>query len=159
MKKETEHFILDILADHYFLTLATVRDDGYPQATTVAYANDGFKIYFVTGPECQKVHNIKRCNKISLTVDRECENWMHIKALSMGGTATILSEPDDIQKAWTCLEAKFPDIQEWGASEDISTAAFVEITPQVISVLNYEKGFGHTELVSVAAEHLSFQPS
>lgn len=149
MNKQTEQFILDILADHYILTLATVRDDGYPQATTVAYANDGFKIYFVTGPECQKVHNIKRCNKVSLTVDRECEDWQQIKGLSMGGIAEVLSDPDKIKKAVACLEAKFPEMHEWVSAEEMSTAAFVEITPQVISVLNYAKGFGHTELVSV----------
>ncbi len=150
MDKQTEQFILDILANHYFLTLATVRDDGYPQATTVAYANNGLKIYFLTGSECQKVHNLKRCNKISLTVDREYEDWHQIKGLSMGGIAAVLSEPDEIKKAIACLEAKFPQMHEWiSAIEDMSSYAFVEITPQVISVLNYAKGFGHTELISV----------
>ncbi|EKU96214.1 putative stress protein (general stress protein 26) [Leptolyngbya sp. PCC 7375] len=150
MDKQTEQLILDILASHYFLSLATVREDGYPQATTVAYANDGFKLYFMTGHACQKVHNIQCCNKISLTVDRECEDWEQIKGLSMGGTAAVLSDPDEIAKAATCLEAKFPQMHEWvTATEDMSKAAFVEITPQVISVLNYAKGFGHTELVSV----------
>ena len=150
MDKQTEQFILDVLVDHYFLTLATVREDGYPQATTVAYANDGLKIYFMTGQDCQKVHNIKRCNKVSVTVDRECEDWQQIKGLSMGGIAAVLSDPDEITKAVACLEAKFPQMHEWvTATEDMSAAAFVEITPQVISVLNYAKGFGHTELVSV----------
>ncbi|MDJ0707490.1 MAG: pyridoxamine 5'-phosphate oxidase family protein [Leptolyngbyaceae cyanobacterium MO_188.B28] len=150
MDKQIEQFILDILADHNILTLATVRDDGYPQATTVTYVNDGLEIYFLTGPECQKVGNIQRCNKVSLTIDREYEDWHQIKGLSMGGIAEILSDPDEITKAITCLETKFPQIHEWGTAEDISkAAAFVKITPQVISVLNYEKEFGHTELVAV----------
>ena len=150
MDQQTEQFILDILANHYFLTLATIRDDGYPQATTVAYANNGLKLYFMTGSECQKVHNIKCCNKVSLTVDRECEDWQQIKGLSMGGIAEILSKPDEINKAVACLEEKFPQMHEWiSATENMSKATFIGITPQVISVLNYEKGFGHTELVAV----------
>ena len=150
MDKQTEQFILDILADHYFLTLATVREDGYPQATTVAYANNGFNIYFMTGQTCQKVHNIQRCNKVSLTIDRECRDWQQIKGLSMGGMATVLSDPDAIAKATVCLGAKFPEMHEWvTATEDMSAAAFVEIIPQIISILNYAKGFGHTDLVSV----------
>ena len=150
MDKQTEQFILDLLANHYFLTLATIRDDGYPQATTVAYANDGLKIYFMTGAACQKVHNIQQCNKVSLTIDRECEDWQHIKGLSMGGIAEVLSKPDEIKQAVACLEAKFPPMHEWiSATEDMSTATFIGITPQVISVLNYAKGFGHTELIPV----------
>jgi hypothetical protein len=35
MDRETEAFILDILRRHNVLTLATVREDGFPQATTV----------------------------------------------------------------------------------------------------------------------------
>jgi hypothetical protein len=30
---------------------------------------------------------------------------------------------------------------------DLSSLAFLKITPKVISVLDYTKGFGHTELV------------
>ena len=39
MDRETEAFILDILRRHDVLTLATVRKDGFPQATTVGYVN------------------------------------------------------------------------------------------------------------------------
>jgi nitroimidazol reductase NimA-like FMN-containing flavoprotein (pyridoxamine 5'-phosphate oxidase superfamily) len=150
--QQTKQLILAILADHYILTLATIREDGYPQATTVAYAHKGLKIYFMTGPSCQKVGNIQRCNKVSLTIDREYEDWHQIKGLSMGGIAEVLSNPDEINKAIACLEERFPKIHQWAASEEIHNAAFVKITPQVISVLNYEKGFGHTELVVVDPE-------
>ena len=37
-------FILDILHSVNDLTLATIRADGYPQATTVSYANDGLTL-------------------------------------------------------------------------------------------------------------------
>jgi hypothetical protein len=33
MQPETERFILDVLRAHTILTLATVREDGYPHAT------------------------------------------------------------------------------------------------------------------------------
>jgi Pyridoxamine 5'-phosphate oxidase len=38
MQPETERFILDVLQAHNILTLATVREDGYPQATRVGVA-------------------------------------------------------------------------------------------------------------------------
>jgi len=42
----TKRFILEQLKTHHNMSLATVRPDGYPQATTVAYANDGLTLYF-----------------------------------------------------------------------------------------------------------------
>ena len=38
--------ITSILDDASDMTIATVREDGYPQATTVSYVNDGLNIYF-----------------------------------------------------------------------------------------------------------------
>ena len=48
MDKKMENFVLDLMKNHNILTLATLRKDGYPQATTVTYANDGLTIYFIT---------------------------------------------------------------------------------------------------------------
>ncbi len=36
--------IISIIDDVQDMTIATVRDDGYPQATTVSYVNDGLTI-------------------------------------------------------------------------------------------------------------------
>ena len=60
MDKETEIGVLDVLNNHNILTLATIRPDGWPQATTVGYVNDGLTIYIMTYPEAQKVLNIKK---------------------------------------------------------------------------------------------------
>jgi Pyridoxamine 5'-phosphate oxidase len=37
--------ILDLLGQHRLMTVATSRPDGWPQATTVGYANDDFTLY------------------------------------------------------------------------------------------------------------------
>ncbi len=46
--------ILDLLDHHRVMTLATNRPDGWPQATTVGYVNDGLTIWFLCGLESQK---------------------------------------------------------------------------------------------------------
>ena len=38
--------ILDLLDAHRVMTLATLRPDGWPQATTVGYVNEGLVLYF-----------------------------------------------------------------------------------------------------------------
>jgi Pyridoxamine 5'-phosphate oxidase len=85
MQSDTERFILDVLRAHNILTLATVREDGYPQATTVGYVHEGLTLYIGTFAHAQKVANIRRCPKVSLTIDRDYDDWSQIKGLSMGG--------------------------------------------------------------------------
>jgi len=46
--------ILNLLDQHRVMTIATLRPDGWPQATTVAYANEGLTLYFVCVPDSQK---------------------------------------------------------------------------------------------------------
>jgi len=148
MDKKMENFVLDIMENHNILTLATLREDGYPQANTVTYANDGLTIYFSTAQDSRKIKNIKNSNKVSLTIDKDYEDWNKIKGLSMAATAEIPTNPDEIKTAMNCLVKKFPFLAEMPEPEE-PTITVVKITPNIISVLNYELGFGYTDLVEV----------
>ena len=53
----TRRFVEELLAAHNVLTLATVQEDGWPQATTVGYVNDGLTIYVGAAKDSQKVRN------------------------------------------------------------------------------------------------------
>ncbi|MBF2021738.1 MAG: pyridoxamine 5'-phosphate oxidase family protein [Hydrococcus sp. C42_A2020_068] len=149
MEEKVKNSILELMGEHNIMTLATIREDGYPQATTVAYANDGLTIYAVVSPDSQKVHNIKKCNKVSLTIDRDYEDWNQIKGLSMGAIAEIVTDPDEFERAIAILENKFPQIASMSWHPTAETVALLKITPKVISVLNYALGFGHTDLIEV----------
>ena len=81
------------------MTIATIRPDGYPQATTVCYVRDGLTLYFGCAAESQKAQNIAYNDKVSL-----------------GGKKGLF---------------------------------LVQVTPEVVSLLDYRKGFGHTDLVKI----------
>ncbi|MGZ3254401.1 MAG: pyridoxamine 5'-phosphate oxidase family protein [Burkholderiaceae bacterium] len=149
MEQADKEFILTILDKARDLTLATVRPDGYPQATTVSYANDGLSIYIGVGQDSQKIANIRHNNKVSLTINTDYQNWNQIKGLSMAGVAEILTDAEQIGRATGCMIKRFPQVIEYLESGQARDAVFLKITPQVISILNYEKGFGHTNLVMV----------
>lgn len=148
MDQELKRLILDLLAQHNILTVATIREDGWPQATTVAYANDGLDIYVATFPESQKVGNIKKNNRVSLTIDRDYKDWNEIKGLSMAAYAEVLMDPREIQHAEELLARKFPQLAGVAVPEP-SEVSILRFRPKVISVLNYEKGFGHTDYVEL----------
>src|SRR5215207_9357451 len=140
--------ILSILDRANDMTIATVRQDGYPQATTVSFANDGLEIYFGCSEESQKAGNISRNSKVSLTINLPYANWGEIRGISAGGHADRLTDPQEIERAGQLLLQKFPQgIAEY-ASGALMGVAFFKVVPKVISILDYRKGFGHTDLVS-----------
>lgn len=47
MDEKIRQKILTLLDQHRIMTIATLRPDGWPQATTVGYANDDPTLYFL----------------------------------------------------------------------------------------------------------------
>jgi general stress protein 26 len=148
MDKELRDQIVSIIDDVNDMTIATVREDGFPQATTVSYVNDGFTTYFMTAKDAQKAKNITRNGKVSLTINRDYQNWNEIEGLSMGAIAKVIDDPREKEKIGKLLMEKFPQVAEFEPPDDTDFACF-RIEPKVISILDYKKGFGHTELVEL----------
>lgn len=148
MERETERFLLDVLGSHSVLSLATNREDGWPQATTVGYVNDGLLIYVMTFPQAQKVRNIERDPRVSLTIDSAEEDWNKIKGLSMAAMAEVVNAPEESERVIRLMLEKFPQIKEM-PEPDESDVTILRLIPKVISMLDYEKGFGNTELIEL----------
>jgi general stress protein 26 len=142
--------IVSILDEANDLTIATVREDGYPQATTVSYVNDSLTIYFGCAVESQKAQNLARSGKVSFTVNLPYANWSEIRGLSIGGRAERVTDPREIDQVAQLMFQKFPQIAPYAPTE-LEGIVLFRIIPEIISVLDYRKGFGHTDLVKVAA--------
>jgi nitroimidazol reductase NimA-like FMN-containing flavoprotein (pyridoxamine 5'-phosphate oxidase superfamily) len=140
--------ILSILDDASDMTIATVREDGYPQATTVSYVNNGLNIYFGCAANSQKAKNIARDSKVSLTVNLPYTSWNDIRGLSIGGRAERITNPQEVAQASQLMFEKFPQIARYAPAE-LEDIVLFRVTPEVISVLDYRKGFGHSDLVKL----------
>jgi nitroimidazol reductase NimA-like FMN-containing flavoprotein (pyridoxamine 5'-phosphate oxidase superfamily) len=149
MKQADQEFVLHVLDTAPDLTLATIRPDGYPQATTVSFAHEDMTLYIGIGRNSQKADNIRRNGKVSLTVNLPYHDWREIRGLSMSGIAELLDDPAQAKQAAACLERRFPAVEEWCGPDMGHEVVFLRIRPQMVSVIDYSKGFGHTELVSV----------
>jgi PPOX class probable F420-dependent enzyme len=139
--------ILTLLDQHRIMTLATLRPDGWPQATTVGYANDGLTLYFLCAPESQKAANLARDERVSLTIDHDTPQVMDITGLSMAARATVVVDPAEGEQALRLLMQKYPAQDALPLPTPADVRIF-RVTPTVISVLDYSKGFGHTDLVT-----------
>ena len=148
MDTTTRDKIVSILGGANEMTLATVRPDGYPQATTVSYVHDGLTIYFGTAATSQKARNIGLSDKVSLTVTLPYDRSEEILGLSMGARAALVTDPAEIARIGELMLARFPQGADFGPDESDAIALF-SIKPVVVSVLDYRNGIGHTDLVEV----------
>ena len=148
MDKKLQDQITSIIDDVDDMTIATIREDGYPQATTVSYVNDGLTVYFATAKNSQKANNIAKNNKVSLTIDRDYQHWNGIESLSMGAIAEPVNDTEEIEKVSSLMFEKFPEVTQY-AADGMNDVAFFRIQPKVISLLDYSREFGHTELIKL----------
>src|SRR5678816_2732910 len=88
----TKQKILCLLDAHRIMTFATLRPDGWPQATTVGYVNVGLTLYFLCGLDSQKAANLARDDRVSLTIDHDTSDLMAIVGLSMAAHASVVTD-------------------------------------------------------------------
>lgn len=149
MDESMHRKILDLLDAHRIMTIATLRPDGWPQATTVGYVNEGLVLYFLCGLESQKAANIAHDDRVSLTIDHDTLDIMRITGLSMAARATPVLDRAEGERILGLLPGKYPE-QATPLPMPMPTADQVRIfrvEPVAISVLDYSLGFGHTDLV------------
>lgn len=149
MNEAIRNKILALLDQHRIMTIATLRPDGWPQATTVGYVNEGLTLYFLCGLDSQKAANLARDDRVSLTIDHDTPDLMAITGLSMAAHAQAVVDLAEANKVLKMFPLKYPE--QSAVPMPMPTPEEVRIfrvTPTVISVLDYAKGFGHTELVT-----------
>ena len=112
--------------------------------------NDGLTLWFLCGLESQKARNLTHDNRVSITIDHDTADIMSITGLSMAARAYRVSDPAEGKRVISMLPLKYPDAppatlhMKMPAPEEV---ALFRVVPEIVSVLDYTKGFGHTDLV------------
>jgi nitroimidazol reductase NimA-like FMN-containing flavoprotein (pyridoxamine 5'-phosphate oxidase superfamily) len=151
MGRQATDEIAAILKEGKDLTLATLMPDGAPQATTVSYASDGLTIYFGCGAASRKAQNLAGDPRVAVTVNLPYADWMQIRGLALSGRAERVTGAEEIAHGSLLFLEKFPEVAQYTEEGDLSgpdhNIIFFRIRPEIVSILDYRKGFGHTELV------------
>jgi len=154
MKQQFKHQIVDLLDSHRIMTIATNRIDGWPQATVVGYANDGLIIYCFIGRDSQKFSNISRDPRVSIAIANDYPQPLQIKGLSLAGHVDVIEDPGEVEHAGDILLRRYPEYKIMPRPDPVAVP-MLRITPEIVSILDYAKGFGHTDLVRVTASDLA----
>jgi nitroimidazol reductase NimA-like FMN-containing flavoprotein (pyridoxamine 5'-phosphate oxidase superfamily) len=137
-----------ILDQNRIMTIATVRADGWPQATIVGYANDGLRLYFLIYRTSQKFENIARDDRVSVAVGHEPRQLRDVKAVYAGCHAHEVTDLAEKSRAWALLAEKHPNLTDL-APPQTDEVATMAADCEHVSVLDYSLGLGHAESMTV----------
>ena len=131
--------ILDVLEHHNVMTLATIRPDGFPQATTVNYVHDDLILFFATDAASQKAGNIRLNNKVSVAIASETQDLYKLRGLSLSGLATRIVDERKAHRRSLELFRKLPQSRRLVPGEPNDLAVFA-VTPVAIAFIDYASG-------------------
>lgn len=137
--------IVEVLQSQHLMTLATLRPDGYPQASILNYIADDITLYFATDAASQKVANIGFNNKVSVAIAVETEDFYKLSGLSMTGVARRILDKEAAAEFSLRLFRKLPQSKRY-VPQDPDQLALFAVTPVAISLIDYASGFGTTHL-------------
>ena len=157
MTEELRLRMIDILRSCKDLAISTIREDGWPQTNTVGFVNMEEDIYIETFRTSSKAKNIARDNRISLALSPFYENVANGSGISLAGYAEEVTDEKTAKECTRLLLEKMPELAEITYNDgdpvfpDPNVIKY-RIRPTVISILDFEKGFGHADFVVVGDE-------
>ena len=153
-----EQKAVGILDQYRLMALATLRADGWPQATMVSYANDGLLLYFIVSRASQKYANIERDSRVSIVIGRDFEDPAQIKALSIAANASEVRDPAQREHAIDLGLQRHPALAKLGRP-NLAHSAVMRAYCSIVTILDYSKGFGHADMLTVAPGGVEMTPA
>ena len=140
--------IADILAEHRTRALATLRPDGWPQATMVGYVADDLTLYFMVSIESQKLANIRRDPRVSIAIGHSGEG--KLRGLSMSARVHEVEALDEIERLNALIYKRYREVALFFPRT--ASSAVMRASPERISIIDLEYGPGYPVLVEVHQE-------
>jgi len=147
-ESELKAKVLAVLDDNRIMTVATVRSDGWPQATMVGYVHNDLTLYFLIARSSQKFANIERDHRVSIAVGKDTPD--EIQGLSMAARASEVTDLDEIQRLNELVFRRYPEQAVFAPRE--ASSAVMRVTPTIISLIDLSKAQGQPVLVEVKNE-------
>ena len=147
-----------ILDENRLMAIATVRPDGWPQTTMVGYANEDILVYFVISRDSQKFANIAKDDRVSIVVGRDFHDPRTIKALSIAARVSEVRDPKQRERALALLLGRHPGLNSLEPPHP-EHSAVMRAYPEIITILDYSKGFGHADVLTVSPGGVEMTPA
>jgi uncharacterized protein len=138
--------IKQFLAAHTTLTLATLAEDGRPQAAPIFFAEMAdLSLIFISEQKVRHSQNVARDGRVAATIYADGQQWQTIQGLQVEGTCAALSG-EEAEAARAIYLAKYPFIAEDKfLAGMLSQITFYKISPTWLRLIDNSQGFGHKE--------------
>lgn len=141
----------EVIEGHNLVSVATVDSAGNPYVRSVDYAaaESGSTLYFMTRKDSRKARQIKDNGNVAIAIDHDCPGWEELQKLKYikgSATATVIEDPQEMQKAAGLLGEKFPFLKDLPG--DPSDFVGIRLDLKEILVTDNTIKFGHTETVN-----------
>jgi nitroimidazol reductase NimA-like FMN-containing flavoprotein (pyridoxamine 5'-phosphate oxidase superfamily) len=133
------------------MAISTLRPDGWPQTTIVGYANEGLSLYFLIFRSSQKLRNIRHDRRVSFAVGGESKELSEVTAVYAAAHASEVTEEEERDRGWDLLVSRHPNLKDFEPPQRMQ-AAMMKAVCKYVSVVDYRKGLGHTEVSSIGEE-------
>jgi nitroimidazol reductase NimA-like FMN-containing flavoprotein (pyridoxamine 5'-phosphate oxidase superfamily) len=146
--KET---IKEVVNGHNLVHIATIDSNGIPCVRGVDYAAGDSEniLYFVTRKESRKVQQLRNNGNVAIAIDHDCPTWddlQKLKFIKGTGTATLIEDSAEMQKAMGLLMQKFPYLKDLPG--DPSDFVGIRVKLKEILLTDNTISFAHTERVN-----------
>ena len=125
--------VLDYLAEHKKLTLATASTTSVPHAATFMFINQGPLLYFWTRPETSTAKQVEQNPIVSFTVDDYDDDWTKTKGVQGTGECRVLLDMEEILNVVRAFAEKYPNAKASGKTTNIS---FFKVTPTQLQFID-----------------------
>lgn len=140
--KSVPQHVLDYLAGHKKLTLATASAAGVPYATTLMFVNHGPVLYFWIRPETTTAKQIGQNPVVAFTIDDDVDDLAQARGVQGAGECRVVLNSQEILDVVRAFAEKYPNARGAGKTTNIS---FFRITPTKVQFLDNTEGSHRTE--------------
>lgn len=130
--------VLEHLASHRTLTLATASPQSVPHAATFLYVNEGAHLYFWTRPETTTARHIEANPAVAFTIEEQSAELREARAVHGTGECAVLLRGDEVARVARRFGEKFPDL----SPGDTLSISFFRITPTDVDFVDNRASTG-----------------
>lgn len=135
--------VMRILDENRTMTVATLRPDGWPQATMVGFVHEDLTLYFVVARESQKLANLKQDPRASIAIGSADP----IRGLSAAAQVEEVADPNEIARLNDMVHDRYPGAAVFAPRA--SSCAVLRAKPFVISLVDEAEGLVQPVLLKV----------
>jgi len=155
MSDKLRRHIMNLLAAHTTMTLATIGPDGAPQAAAVFYAyDDDFNLYFLSESTTRHGRNVAVNPRAAATIQADGQDWRQICGLQIEGTVALVEGARELAHAIRVYSARFNFLTGLltGTTEGpreligpLARSRFYVLRPSWIRLIDNRVQFGYKE--------------